>query len=254
MSIDTWNSTDRLEVIVDRNIADASEHYAKAEALLTRMQRELASPHGRNSSLRADLPTALAARNSARDLWIAATSGYRGWSRFYLVQNVGGHIHRDTSCETCYPSTQYAWLVELSGLTEAEAVAEYGAILCSRCYPSAPVEWTMGTNKKEDERKALHKALSLIERSPEGKKVKSARELVSRHEYNLGSLERDIARLTERADLANEHDDPSFDHGAAFILIITKQDRIDQKSKLLAKAQAKLVDAVIALDTALEAS
>lgn len=44
-------------------------------------------------------------------------------------------------------TTKVGWLPEVSGLTEAEAVAEYGAILCTICFPSAPVEWTRG---KED--------------------------------------------------------------------------------------------------------
>lgn len=66
------------------------------------------------------------------------------WSRFFLVTNNNGHIHRTRSCSTCFPSTLFAWLPTLSGLTEAEAVAEHGTIFCSVCFPSAPVEWTVG--------------------------------------------------------------------------------------------------------------
>jgi hypothetical protein len=62
------------------------------------------------------------------------------WNRFFLVN--GGHIHSSTACHSCRPTTLFAWLPELSGLTEKEAVAEYGSILCSFCFPSAPVEWT----------------------------------------------------------------------------------------------------------------
>ena len=69
---------------------------------------------------------------------------YTGWSRFFLVANVGGHIHSSMSCKTCYPTTIFGWLPNLSGLTEADAVAEHGPRLCSVCYPSAPVEWTVG--------------------------------------------------------------------------------------------------------------
>jgi hypothetical protein len=68
-----------------------------------------------------------------------------GWTRFFLVQNNGGHIHSTRACVTCnkgeYP-TRFGWLPELSGQTEAEAVAAHGAILCTVCYPSAPVEYT----------------------------------------------------------------------------------------------------------------
>jgi len=66
------------------------------------------------------------------------------WSRFFLVQNNNGHIHSSMSCSTCYFDTQFGWLPELSGLTEADAVEAHGAILCSVCFPSAPVEWTNG--------------------------------------------------------------------------------------------------------------
>lgn len=67
-----------------------------------------------------------------------------GWSRFFLVQNNNGHIHSSMNCSTCYARTEYGWLTELSGLTEADAVEAYGTILCSVCFPSAPVEWTVG--------------------------------------------------------------------------------------------------------------
>ena len=69
---------------------------------------------------------------------------YTGWSRFFLVTQANGHIHSSMSCSTCYPTTQYGWLPTLSGLTEADAVAAQGPRLCTICFPSAPVEWTVG--------------------------------------------------------------------------------------------------------------
>lgn len=66
------------------------------------------------------------------------------WSRFFLVTNTNGHIHSEMSCSTCFFDTSFGWLPELSGMTEKDAVEAYGAILCSICYPSAPVEWTNG--------------------------------------------------------------------------------------------------------------
>lgn len=77
-----------------------------------------------------------------------------GWARFFLVVASNGHIHRATWCHTTYPTTQWAWLPHLSGLTEAEAVADQGEILCSVCYPSAPVAWTSGTSKADQAAKA----------------------------------------------------------------------------------------------------
>jgi hypothetical protein len=72
------------------------------------------------------------------------------WSRFFLVQNQGGHIHSSMACSTCHPTTSFGWLPTLSGLHEADAVAEHGPLLCTVCFPSAPVEWTLGPEKKED--------------------------------------------------------------------------------------------------------
>lgn len=69
------------------------------------------------------------------------------WPRFFfVVSSAHGHIHSSMSCSTCRPTTGFAWQPQLSGLTEADAVAALGPKLCSVCYPSAPVEW-LGTGK-----------------------------------------------------------------------------------------------------------
>lgn len=78
-------------------------------------------------------PIAEAARQMDRDL-------YTGWQRFYLVE----HIHSSQWCSSFRPTTRVGWLPDVSGLTEAEAVAAHGAILCTICFPSAPVEYTSG--------------------------------------------------------------------------------------------------------------
>lgn len=72
----------------------------------------------------------------------------RRWSRFFLV--TGGHIHASTGCHTLRPTTMVGWLPDLSGLSEADAVAAHGTILCTHCFPTAPVEWTVGPVKAED--------------------------------------------------------------------------------------------------------
>lgn len=74
----------------------------------------------------------------------------RPWSRFFLVRANGGHIHSSQSCQTCNRNgarTDMAWQPELSGLTEADAVKALGPILCTVCYPSAPLAWTAGLPK-----------------------------------------------------------------------------------------------------------
>lgn len=76
------------------------------------------------------------------------------WSRFFLVTNSNGHIHSSMGCSTCRPSTNYAFLVEMSGMSEAEAVEAQGPVLCSKCFPSAPVEWVVGKQTKEQRKAA----------------------------------------------------------------------------------------------------
>jgi hypothetical protein len=80
------------------------------------------------------------------------------WSRFFLVLNSNGHIHSSLSCSTCYWTTQYGWLPRLSGLSEADAVAQEGEILCSICFPSAPVSWTNGASRRDKDAKAKREA------------------------------------------------------------------------------------------------
>jgi hypothetical protein len=63
------------------------------------------------------------------------------WSRFFLVTSSNGHIHSSMHCSTCTWTTTFGWHPQLSGLTESDAVNELGPILCSVCFPSAPVEW-----------------------------------------------------------------------------------------------------------------
>ena len=74
----------------------------------------------------------------------------RPWSRFFWVQNNGGHVHSSMNCSTCNNGrnlTRFGWNPDLSGLTEADAVAKLGPSLCTICFPSAPVEHTMGVDK-----------------------------------------------------------------------------------------------------------
>lgn len=72
------------------------------------------------------------------------------WARFFLVP--GGHIHSGTQCAggTIRITTSVGWLPDLSGKPIADAVAAHGTILCTHCFPTAPVEWRVGPPKVED--------------------------------------------------------------------------------------------------------
>ena len=71
-----------------------------------------------------------------------------GWTRFFMVPD--GHVHSSMDCTTCNKNgkaTQFGWLPEWSGRSEKEALAALvtesrKTILCTVCYPNAPVEWT----------------------------------------------------------------------------------------------------------------
>ena len=61
------------------------------------------------------------------------------WTRYYLVDNTGGHVHSSMRCSTCFPTTRFYWLTKHSGIS-AEALVELaGEEACTVCFPDAPV-------------------------------------------------------------------------------------------------------------------
>lgn len=59
------------------------------------------------------------------------------WTRFFAV--IGGHLHKDRSCSSCFPTTQFAWMPEFSA-QDAEGVVDMaGEFACTVCFPDAPV-------------------------------------------------------------------------------------------------------------------
>jgi hypothetical protein len=71
----------------------------------------------------------------------------RPWARFFQVQD--GHIHSGTRCQggSIRNTTRVGWRPELSDKDAADAVAALGPLLCTKCFPSAPVEYTRGLEK-----------------------------------------------------------------------------------------------------------
>lgn len=63
-----------------------------------------------------------------------------GWTRAWLVDNTGGHVHKTRDCSTCFERTRFGWLPQVSGFTEDEIVALAGEGACTVCYPTAPAE------------------------------------------------------------------------------------------------------------------
>ncbi len=63
---------------------------------------------------------------------------YTGWSRAFLVRNSNGHIHKTRSCVTCFDTTNFVWLTEMSGRDELEIAYLAGEKACTVCYSHAP--------------------------------------------------------------------------------------------------------------------
>lgn len=63
-----------------------------------------------------------------------------GWTRFYLVQNTGGHVHISTECTTCFDTTDFGWLTQFSGTSHDEMGALSGMDACAVCFPGLSPE------------------------------------------------------------------------------------------------------------------
>lgn len=143
-----YHAAQHKVALIEKKIRDLREYAAKYEGTAYVTQRQV--DDSRDQAARLEYDALPYAESDANDVFMETlpfTSEFerRGrWTRFFLVQNNGGHIHSSMNCSTCYPTTEFGWLPELSGKTEPDAVAEHGAILCTVCYPSAPTEWTMG--------------------------------------------------------------------------------------------------------------
>lgn len=99
------------------------------------------------------------------------------WTRAYLVTNTNGHVHKNQKCSTCFPSTNYQWLIQYSGSPEEEIVSDAGQDACTVCYPSAPAEVLNRPSVIVTEEK-LEKEARKNERA-EAKKVREAKRIAS---------------------------------------------------------------------------
>jgi len=120
----------------------ADRHFGRATGLAKTAERYerigLAGPAER--SRKASEEEAAKGREAAEDAVPYETefTDRGGWHRYFLVLNSNGHIHRERNCLTCFPTTLYAWLVELADRDEAELVLKYGETACTVCFPNAP--------------------------------------------------------------------------------------------------------------------
>jgi hypothetical protein len=137
----------------DHRLCDLSRTYFAARATVTRVAGGCYY-----QCCIAEYRHVKAALDSARQALQDHEAGYTGWSRFYLVTSSSGHVHSSTHCCTCNKGrlpTSFALVPDLSGKTEAEAVAELGPALCSVCFPSAPAEHREQATVSQAQAKAL---------------------------------------------------------------------------------------------------
>lgn len=89
-----------------------------------------------------DFDAAVVAARLADQAVVEHEKAYTGWNRYIAV--LGGHVHRDMNCSTCYPTTMYAPVPSLAATTPDQAIALVGSTMCSVCFPLAPVDQTTG--------------------------------------------------------------------------------------------------------------
>jgi hypothetical protein len=132
----------KVEFTIETSTArlhNADPDYAPHQALIQNLQEILRKAH-------AELER-LGLRIRELDGEFAAREG---WSRAYFVTNSNGHIHTSTSCTTCFPSTQFRFLPQVSGWTMEEIIEEAGEKACTVCFPGAPVNVLARASRLED--------------------------------------------------------------------------------------------------------
>lgn len=63
-----------------------------------------------------------------------------GWTRYYIVQNTGGHVHTSMDCNTCFDTTDFGWLTQFSGTGHDEMGTLSGMDACAICFPGLSPE------------------------------------------------------------------------------------------------------------------
>lgn len=182
----TWTMTTAEATAVVEKIAETNETYVGKDA------RKV-----------------LDALAEARDAFTANTEAQkahnaeyarRPWTRAFLVTD--GHVHRSMNCSTCFPTTEFTWLVDLADHDEAEIVALAGERACTVCYPSAPTLRDFekasplfteeeAQRAKDREQRAADKAKRQADKIAKGLTADGSEFVVSYVEPNAPGIDRD---------------------------------------------------------------
>jgi hypothetical protein len=123
-----WVKSDTVVLAKLAELAAAEDAYDLSRGLKpSQVLAELAK-------LEADIDIQRAAIAERDDEWRADP-----WHRYILCLSANGHIHNYWGCSTLRYDTPVEWHPDLSGLSVDEAVKVLGPILCSVCFPSAPL-------------------------------------------------------------------------------------------------------------------
>ena len=102
---------------------------------------------------RAEMAVADEAVKAQSALW----AQHGRWDRYSVVP--GGHIHTNwRDCHTLRDTTTVLWAYQASGDSVDEAIEVYGTVLCTHCFPDAPVEKTGGKTLTDANGNVLTKA------------------------------------------------------------------------------------------------
>ena len=257
------------EVVIDKEIAKLYDVYDAANMRHAAEMRHRERNNWLGEEDEARIRGLTKIRDEALRAYREVAKKYEGWSRYYLVTNHDGHIHRSMSCSTCnrgrYRPTSFSWLTELSGLDYEVAVREYGKILCSVCFPEAPTDYTEGDNIKEIAGKERRANISALRKTAEFKAFKTKFDLVKRHAYHKESAKKsheravsDIERLEKDVGTRNYDDGKGVfvevlgevEHGDAEYLRESDRRLLARKVREKSEEASKILKAARGLDKA----
>lgn len=131
-------------VIIDTEIAETTKAIEEKVSRIWSLRRTI-STYGTNSYYASrieekeiEVSKAEVALAELKEKLATLNGFYTGWSRAFLVRNSNGHIHKSRSCTTCFDTTNYVWLTEMSGRDELEIAYLAGEKACTICYAHAP--------------------------------------------------------------------------------------------------------------------
>lgn len=142
--------------IIDTEIAETQKAIEQKAFTASRLRSSIAYNQTRSwlakdvESKEIELTKVEAALAELKEKLTTLNSFYTGWSRAFLVRNSNGHIHKSRDCVTCFGTTQYVWLTEMSGRDELEIAYLAGEKACTICYAHAPSSYFLRECGLED--------------------------------------------------------------------------------------------------------